>query len=45
VVVYEARAGEPEVSVAVACPHCWHINRVAVGDWAAAGHEFRAEKA
>ena len=43
--VYEAQPGEPLVLAAVACPHCWQINRAMVGDWAAAGHDFRAEKA
>ncbi len=44
-VVYERLADEPVVRAAVACPHCWGLNFVEVGDWAAAGHDYRAEKA
>jgi hypothetical protein len=45
VVVFESQPGEALVSTAVACPHCWHINHVQIGAWAASGHDFRAEKA
>ena len=44
-VVYEPRAGETKVLAAVACPHCWEINHLEIGDWAAAGKDYRAEKA
>lgn len=44
-VVYEARPGEPKELVPVACPHCWTIGHVEVGAWAAAGQEYRCEKA
>ena len=43
-VIYEAQPSEPRQTVAVACPHCWHVNRVPVGSWAATGREYRAEK-
>lgn len=44
VVIYEAAADEPEQTAAVACPHCWEMNYVAVGKWAADGKDYRAEK-
>jgi hypothetical protein len=44
VVVYERKPDEPQVRTPVACPHCWALNFVEVGDWAAAGHDYRAEK-
>jgi hypothetical protein len=43
-VTYEKIAGEPEISVAVACPRCWHINHVPVGETAAASQDYRAEE-
>jgi len=43
-VVYAAYPDEPRTHVPVACPHCWQLNQVPVGEWAAAGEEFRAEK-
>jgi hypothetical protein len=43
--VYEARPGEPKELVPVACPHCWAIGHIEVGAWAAAGGEYRSEKA
>jgi hypothetical protein len=45
VVTFEAQPGEARVLTAVACPYCWHINRVEIGAWAASGHDFQAEKA
>ncbi len=45
VVVYEQRPGETKVVASVACPHCWQINHSEIGDWAAAGRDYRAEKA
>ncbi len=44
-VSYEAQPSEGRVETPVACPHCWQINRVEVGAWAAAGRDYRAEKA
>jgi hypothetical protein len=44
-VSYEAVPGESEESVAVACPHCWQVNRVLVAESAAEAMDYRAEKA
>jgi hypothetical protein len=43
-VLYEAQANEPLETVSVACPHCWERNVVAIGQWAATGRDYRAEK-
>jgi DNA-directed RNA polymerase subunit RPC12/RpoP len=43
-VCYEAQANESQETVSVACPHCWERNVVAVGQWAATGRDYRAEK-
>jgi hypothetical protein len=45
VVLYEAVPGEGQANVAVACPHCWHVNRLPIGENAAAVQDYRAEKA
>jgi hypothetical protein len=45
VVVYEACPDEPMDLAPVACPHCWAIGQVEVGAWAAAGRDYRSEKA
>jgi hypothetical protein len=45
VVVYELRPGDGRALAPIACPHCWSIGHVEIGAWAAAGHEYRAEKA
>jgi hypothetical protein len=45
VVVYDAAPDEAEETVAVACPHCWKINHVLVGETAAETRDYRAEKA
>ena len=45
VVTYEARPQEATVLAAVACPHCWQVERVAIGEWSASGHDYRAVKA
>jgi hypothetical protein len=45
VVLYEAAPGEPEETVAVACPHCWTVNHVLVAESAAESRDYRAEKA
>jgi hypothetical protein len=44
-VVYESQPDEPKTPAALACPHCWQKSRVEVGAWAAAGGDYRAEKA
>jgi hypothetical protein len=44
VVVYE-RAGESLEAAPVACPHCWHVNRVMIDAEAAFNRDYRAEKA
>ena len=44
-VVFEAVPGEEQKMSPVACPHCWHLNRVPVGENAAADGDYRAEKA
>jgi len=43
-VTFEAIAGEPEHMAPVACPHCWHMNHVLVGETAADTSDYRAEK-
>jgi hypothetical protein len=45
VVRYEAMPGEGEVSVPVACPHCWQVNHLLVAESAAEAMDYRAEKA
>jgi DNA-directed RNA polymerase subunit RPC12/RpoP len=44
-VVYEAHPGEPQEAAPVACPHCWHVNRILIGMDAAFNRDYRAEKA
>jgi hypothetical protein len=44
-VVYETRAGESLEVAPVACPHCWHVNRVMIDADAAFNRDYRAEKA
>jgi hypothetical protein len=44
-VVYERQPDEPKELAPLACPHCWRIGHVPVGLWAAAGRDYRAEKA
>ena len=44
-VVYESQPDEPKELAPVACPHCWAIGHVEIGASAAAGHEYRSEKA
>ena len=43
-VTFDAIAGEPEHMSPVACPHCWHMNQVMVGETAADTSDYRAEK-
>jgi hypothetical protein len=45
VVHYDSRPGEPLETVPVACPRCWHVNRVSIGAEAAFNRDYRAEKA
>jgi hypothetical protein len=45
VVLFEMQPNDSLVMAAVACPHCWEINRVEIGAWAASGRDYRAEKA
>jgi len=45
VVSYESRPGEPKELAPAACPHCWQINQIEIGAWAAEGREYRCEKA
>ncbi len=44
-VAYETRPGEAKDLAPVACPHCWQINHVEIGAWAASGRDYRCEKA
>jgi hypothetical protein len=44
-IVYELRPDEGRTLAPLACPHCWKVGYVEVGAWAAAGREYRAEKA
>jgi hypothetical protein len=44
-VLYEHHPGEAMVMAAVACPHCWKLNHIEIGSWAAEGRDYRAEKA
>jgi hypothetical protein len=37
-------AGEAEHMTPVACPHCWHLNSVPIGEFAADTNDYRAEK-
>jgi hypothetical protein len=45
VVSYELQPNEPSQLVAVACPHCWKLDRVEVGESAAIERAYRADKA
>jgi hypothetical protein len=45
VVSYEGEPDEPKRSSPVACPHCWAVNHVEIGVWAAAGGDYSAAKA
>jgi hypothetical protein len=45
VVTYELRSGEPRELAPLACPHCWRVGHVEIGAWAAAGGDYRSEKA
>ena len=45
VVVYELQSEEPKELAPLACPHCWKVGHVEIGAWAAAGGDYRSEKA
>jgi hypothetical protein len=45
VVSYEGAPDEPKQRAPVACPHCWTVNHVDVGAWAASGGDYFAAKA
>ena len=45
VVSYEGDPNEPKQRAPVACPHCWTVNHVDVGAWAASGGAYFAAKA
>jgi hypothetical protein len=45
IVVCDSRPGESLESAPVACPHCWHVNRVLIDAEAAFNRDYRAEKA
>jgi hypothetical protein len=42
-VVYRSQPGESETRAPVACPHCWHVIKVALPEGAAFTQEYRAE--
>lgn len=45
VVTYELEPNDGKQLVAVACPHCWKLDRVEVAESAALSRAFRADKA
>jgi hypothetical protein len=44
-VVYESRPDDSKELAPIACPHCWTVNHVEIGAWAASTSDYRAEKA
>ena len=42
-VVYDALAGESREMCPVACPACWHVNKVPIAEAAGATGDYRAE--
>jgi DNA-directed RNA polymerase subunit RPC12/RpoP len=44
VVHYDALPDEGQDTAPVACPHCWHVNHVLIGENAAETKDYRAEK-
>lgn len=44
VVAYELEADEAQDAVSVACPYCWQMNQVLVGESAAYTEAFKAER-
>ena len=44
-VFFTALSGEPEELCPVACPTCWHVNKVPIAEGAGATGDYRAEAA
>ena len=44
-VIFDYTAGEPEELCPVACPACWHVNRVPIAEAAGATGDYRARAA
>jgi hypothetical protein len=44
VVTYVALPNEAKETVSVACPHCWRVDRLEIGQNAALSKEYRADK-
>lgn len=44
VVVYELEPDEAQESASVACPYCWQVNQVLIGEAAAYTEAFKAER-
>ncbi len=44
-VIFDYTAGEPEELCPVACPACWHVNRVPIAVAAGATGDYRAQAA
>ena len=44
-VIFGYTAGEPEELCPVACPACWHVNRVPIAEAAGATGDYRAQAA
>lgn len=42
-VVFDKLAGEPEELCPVACPACWHVNKVPIAEAAGATGDYRAQ--
>ena len=42
-VIFQRLAGEPEELCPVACPACWHVNKVPVAEAAGATGDYRAQ--
>jgi hypothetical protein len=43
-VVYDSLPNEPRHTVSVACPHCWEVDRVDIGENAALARQYRADR-
>jgi hypothetical protein len=43
-VIYEALPNEPQMVVSVACPHCWEVDRIEIGENAALSRAYRADQ-
>ena len=42
-VIFEQQPGEPEELCPVACPACWHVNKVPIAQTAGAAGDYRAQ--